>query len=422
VRSCLTAISLGLVLLGIARVACAAPGLSEQPASGDPLPAYAISAHDPARARALEPRLRDWFTTHAPGAVSLELPQASDELEPSVPVEALEALVRVEQALAEARALSARFAERAALARLADAHAILRGALEIPRVHVWLAEVDLQLGLCAAQLGELGLAETALTRAASLDPQRKLQSAEAPPSLVTLARAIERRRESAADSHVRVEVDLGADSSSAASPGVQAELWLDGQRLGRAPLELSAPSGAHLLRVSAAGFHSYATVLELGPGRRLPLSIRLVPTAEEEARRNLLRSLADPAAARSKGQEWARASGRPLLLVQAGDGPLERARVMRCAPVCTLAGTLGVGPPLPSAQATNPAAVEAWLRADSAPSVVPRERVWWRRWPVWAAGAAVVVGAGLAAGFAARPEPQVRRERELTLDPGSLPK
>jgi hypothetical protein len=75
--------------------------------------------------------------------------------------------------------------------------------------------------------------------------------------------------------------------------------------------------------------------------------------------------------------------------------------------------------------ADDPGAARAWLFAEppATPAVpAPRERAWWTRWPVWAAGALVVVGAGLTAGLLASRRGEARHERDLKLDPGELPR
>ncbi len=373
-----------------------------------------ISAPDAARARALDPLVRAWLAARgASDALPLSAPEPVWPSEAEVPRSSLEVLTHVESSLREVRELSARFNERAALKRYAEAARQLSAALEIPHVHAWLAEVQLELGLCAAQLGELGLAETALTHAASLDPQRTLQAAEAPPSVLALARSIERRRANAPLSQVRIEVEPEG-----------ASLWLDEKPLGQAPLEVSATSGLHVLRVAAPGHHTYASLIELGPGRRGTLRVRLSETSEEAARRALVADLHAPNQARARAEHLARQRDpAPLWFFEGGGGPLLRARAYRCEPGCTLLGTLGEGPALPAVEQTDPTATRSWLYARPTPASPPKheERRWWRRWPVWTAGAIAVVGAGVAAAVVATREPRVIRERSLVLDPGALP-
>ena len=377
---------------------------------------YAISASEASRAQALDPLVREWLHNQGePGARPLPAQTPSAPLPAVVGRGELEILNRVEGLLREARELSARFDEHLALQRISEADRLLRSALEIPHVHAWLAEVNLELGLCAAQLGALELAETALVRAASLDPQRTLQAAEAPPNMVALARSIERRRASAPLSQVLFEVEPAG-----------ATLWLDGRRLGQAPQELSVTSGLHVLRVAAPGYHPYAALLELGPGRRSPVRVRLAETPEEAALRALASSLRSPPLALAKAQMFAQVTARPLWLFEAGDGALVRALAYRCDPECTLRGSLGQGPALAQHAQILPSAARAWLvaepmRASTSQEHTQPERQWWKRWPVWTAGAVVLVGAGLAAGLLATRESQVVRERELVLDPGKLP-
>ena len=360
----------------------------------------------------LEPAARAWLSAHGVSAAPLQRAAPVEEPALAGPAE-LEVLSQVERLLREGRELSARFDERLALQRFSEAEERLRAALEIPHVHAWLAEVNLELGLCAAQLGQRGLAETALARAASLDPQRTVQAAEAPPALVLLARGIAQRRLRAPASQVLLEVEPAG-----------ASLWLDGQRVGQAPHDVTLPSGLHVLRVAAPGHRTYATLLELGPGRRAPVRVVLDMDPIERARAALLASLDEPGAALVRAHALAELSRQPVWLFEAGGGPLPRGLVYRCAPACELMDTLGEGPLLPAASLPEPGQVSAWLRARPEPTPLPAphvERPWWKRWPAWTVGALVVVGAGVTAGVLAARDPKVVDERKLVLDPGTLP-
>jgi hypothetical protein len=404
---------LGLVsLCSISALFAAIPSSARAQSGGERAASYLVSSVDEPRAQALDPLVRAWLAAHGePDAELLAVPRATREA--TVSRSELDILTHVEAILREARELSARFDERVALQRYHEADQLLRAALEIPHVHAWLAEVNLQFGLCAAQIGALGLAETALTRAASLDPQRTLQAAEAPPNMVALARSIERRRASAPLSQVLIEVEPSG-----------ASLWLDGRHLGQSPQELGVASGVHVLRVAAPGYRPYATLLELGPGRRAPIRVRLSETPQEAARRALAMAN-DPEQARARAHSFASLAGQTLWLFEGGNGPLIRALAYRCDPECTLAGTLGQPPELSNSAQQKPAMARAWLLAEPLPEITPQttssERPWWKRWPVWTAGAVAVVGAGLAAGLLATREPKVVNERMLVLDPGELP-
>jgi hypothetical protein len=206
----------------------------------------------------------------------------------------------------------------------------------------------------------MGLSESAFARASSLDVSRKLQAAEAPPWLVERARAAERKSAAAALTQARVEVTPAG-----------AHLRLDGRELGAAPLELLVPSGSHVLQVDAPGYVTYASLLELGPGRRLPIQIQLAPT------------------------------------------PLEQAR-QRLAPLAPVAS-----PKAPDAapQAVPRASPRAFGATDQAPA---EKRTWWKKWPFWTATMAAV-GAGIAAAVVATRPDAAHETRELRLDPGRLP-
>jgi len=183
--------------------------------------------------------------------------------------EALAVLADTQRALIEARALMARLDEHAALQRLMEAERALRDNLALPGVHAWLAEVWLQMGLVAAQRGELGLADTLLNRALTLDPSRRLGAAEAAPPSVERAEAIARARNAAPRSRFRIEV----------SPAF-ARVRLDGQPREAGAIEVDLAPGTHLLVVEAAGHRPYAALIEALIGSRSPIAIALSPSAQ----------------------------------------------------------------------------------------------------------------------------------------------
>jgi len=183
--------------------------------------------------------------------------------------EALAVLADTQRALIEARTLMARLDEHAALQRLMEAERALRDHLALPGVHAWLAEVWLQMGLVAAQRGELGLADTLLNRALTLDPSRRLGAAEAAPPSVERAEAIARARNAAPRSRFRIEV----------SPAF-ARARIDGQPREAGAIEVDLAPGTHLLVVEAAGHRPYAALIEALIGSRRPIAIALSPSAE----------------------------------------------------------------------------------------------------------------------------------------------
>lgn len=365
-----------------------ATGSARAEASSD---AYAVLAREPADQAALEAEARRWLK--AQGRRAQPVSESGFDAAPGgVPPEGLEVLSRLEDALRTARELSARFDERGALRTLEGARKALLEHLEIPHAHAWLSEVELAIALCAAQLGELGLAETALTRATSLEPTRKLEAGEAAPTLLSWAERVRRAHENAPMSQVRIEAEPAG-----------ATLTLDGRELGPAPVDVAVRSGPHVLSVRAGGHVTYARLVDFGPGRRLPVHVQLAPEPREEARLGLLRALREGAPAQPAAERFSRQSASTLWLFSRV-GP-DLMRVERCAPVCEVVSAPRSTRPL--AEREQPA------RAD-------REQPFWRRWPVWAVGAAVVASGVVAALLATRND-EVRRGRELVLDPGEIP-
>jgi hypothetical protein len=332
----------------------------------------------------------------------------SEAVGPEVAPEQLEVLVQAERALREARELNAQLREAAALRVLAGAEETLLGALEVPGVHAFLAEVYVQLGLCAAQLGEMGLFDTAFARALSLDPRRRVEAAEAPPALVTRARELGQAQDVALASELKVLAEPAAARS-----------WLDGALLetGESPARVRA--GFHVLVVRAAGHAPYATLLKLEPGRRAPLRVVLAPKAAEQARRALETSSALARAA-PLAQAMARAGEGPVLLFEPSRSAPERALVHRCeAHGCSVLMGRAHGSDVPAHFAAEHAAY-AWLNAKAVHDDAAPARPLWKRWPVWTGVALVVIAGVTAAVWATRPAP-VREQRELVIAPTGSP-
>lgn len=323
--------------------------------------------------------------------------------------EQLAVLTQAEQALQEARALNAELREAAALRVLAQAEETLLGALEVPGVHAFLAEVYVQLALCAAQLGEIGLFETAFARALSLDPHRRLEAAEAPPALVERARELGHAQDVAASSELLLSTEPKA-----------ARGWLDSVALESGSLATRVRPGMHVLLVRAAGHAPYATLLKLEPGRRAPLRVVLSPLAREQARRRL-QAAHDVAGARPAASAFSRLVEAPVLLFEPTTGELERVLIHRCDSAgCQVLEGRESGTSRPARFAKEGAAY-AWLNAKAVSGVPREERPFWKRWPLWTAAGLVVVGGVTAAIWATRPA-AVREQRELTLDPVALPR
>src|SRR5262249_41604529 len=110
-----------------------------------------------------------------------------------VAADALGQLTEADAAMAAAKSCMARLDEAEALRQLARAEVALVRALALPGAPLFYAELQLQIGVTAAQLGAQELASAAFMRAARIDPTRRLLAAEAAPDVVALAaRAFER--------------------------------------------------------------------------------------------------------------------------------------------------------------------------------------------------------------------------------------
>lgn len=314
--------------------------------------------------------------------------------EPHSPAAALDVLARVETALVEARELSAELREGAALRVLLEAEQALEDALEVPGAHAFLAELHVQIGLCAALMGQRGLAETALTRALSLDPARRVEAAEAPPATLALARQIARGHDVLPVSENPLQLEAAG-----------ATAWLDGVRI-TGPT-LAARAGLHLLVIEAPGHTRHATLLTLEAGRRPPLRVVLSPTRVEQARRAYV---AEGGATEALTLSALRKA--PVLTLELTD---RRALLQHCSDRCRW---------LALAHGKLPRALEgdarAWLHARPLPPAVQKERPVWKRWPVWVSSAALVA-AGVTALLVTR-DPGERRERQLEIDPGTPPR
>jgi len=83
---------------------------------------------------------------------------------------------------------------------------------------------------------------------------------------------------------------LESETAAAQAPGqivvnteaaAGAEVLLDGRLIGRAPLAHQAPPGRYRLTVDREGFQRWGTTVELSPGARLEVPVRLEPLATQ---------------------------------------------------------------------------------------------------------------------------------------------
>jgi hypothetical protein len=323
----------------------------------------------------------------------------------------LAAVGRIQRLLVEAKAAAARLREREALIRLARAEALAERHLDVPGMAAWYAEVQLAVALTAAQAGLEGLSEAALRRAASVDPERGVQAAEARPEVVARARAAVR----AAVTGPRGRFEVRADA-----PG--AVVTLDDEVLGPLPRTVDAPVGPHVLRVDAPGHRGWARVVTVFEGERPSVHVRLAPTELTLRVRRLRAAARAGDAAAVASQLAALGPGAPRVwLLWPGAGPEERAVLVGCEPgrcgaVRRLEGPVVPAAPRVGAPSGDLATALRWMD-EAARRPVERAPPWWERWYVWA-GVGAVVAAGVAAAVVAA-QPDGEGPWNLVVDPSS---
>lgn len=337
-------------------------------------------------------------------------------------------LARVERLIREAHEARTSLRPREALARLYDAEAEARAALDVPGASAWYAEVQVALAVMAAEIGQLGLAEAALERAATIDPTRALRAAEAPPDLVARAEAIARRVATGPRGRFELRV---------LPPSIEAEVWLDGRRIGEAPARVEASVGAHVLRVSAPGHRTWARLVDVLEGARPPVEVALAPEPGLDAAR-ALRAAADAGALDAVVGALgalARADRAPsaVWLVEASEGAIDRALVVACrasgcaAPVRVDAGRAESALPEDPSEPGEPLALASLARARDwleepipiAPPPPPPTPWWEEPWP-WIAAGVVVLGAAAVGIGVAWPAP-VEQQR-VVVDTSGVPR
>lgn len=335
----------------------------------------------------------------------------------------LERLAEVDALIAAANSGMARLDEPAALRALARAETITKSALALPGVASFYAEVELHIGVTAAQLGESELASAAFARAACLDPSRRLLAGEAAPEAVALAARAFERASNAPQGEVRIEVNAE-----------RARVFVDDVERGFAPLRVRARSCSHVLRIEAEGYAPYAGVFELGEGQRPDQTFALLPAPRIEAM-TLLRALIDApqkvradalqraiaallhAAPQIEGVAWLERShggARELLFACDRSGCRVPSRATKQTPIAW---------PVLSSRLTEAdlQRARAWLARAGIASPPPRAApspTLWQRWYVWSAVGAAIIGGALLIGYAARPEPS--RTLRVTVDPSAL--
>ncbi|MGE0790732.1 MAG: PEGA domain-containing protein [Sandaracinaceae bacterium] len=342
------------------------------------------------------PRAERWMERlEADGSEVLDPAMRAREAAPAgaVAPSELDAIEEVEALLMRSRAARAQLREGEAMRALSRAQSLVEAHLAVPGIAAWYAEVQLAIAITAAQVGERGLSEAALRRAASVDPSRRVQAAEARPEVVALAARVQQGRASAP--HGRFRVDADAEGAT---------LSVDDDPVGGLPRVVELDVGTHLVRVDAPGFASWAAVLEVREGERPAVHVSLSPG------RGLVAARRVEAAAR-EGDRTAIVAALSELpeigdvrLLMVGGGDRDRALTLDCGPDgCARLARLDADAwPDTSRAALSDAelrAARAWL---DEPFTTAPDAMWWERWETWlgVGGALVLVGAAISVGLA----------------------
>lgn len=338
-----------------------------------------------------------------------------------VAADALAQLTEADAAMAAAKSCMARLDEGEALRQLAHAEVALVRALALPGTPLFYAELQLQIGVTAAQLGATELASAAFMRAARIDPTRRLLAGEAAPNVVALAAAAFDEAAKGAASEVRIAV---------AAP--DARVYLDDVERGSAPIVVRARTGLHVLRIEAAGRTTYAALFEMAEGLRPEQRFALFQSARVEALERLRERARgdDPHALQRAARELLHVSpelGGVIWLERTPRAP--RALRFACdasecfTPQRVRVGSTDAWPAHTRAlsQAELHSA-RAWLLSGdlfARPHETRTSPALWQRWYFWSAvGAVVVGGAAVAVAAALQPEPQ--RTLRVTVNPSAL--
>jgi len=330
-----------------------------------------------------------------------------------VQVERLRPLALIEALLARARSEAATLAEDRALATLAEAVREGEQLGDVPGAARWNAEIQLSIGVTAAQAGMSALAAEAFRRAATLDPQRALLSAEAPPGVVELYAEVARRIAVSATGEFEVQVSAA-----------RARVYLDDVSQGVAPVRVRASIGRHLLRVDAPGHRPYGTFIDVLEGVRPSLRVRPAPEPALEAV-SALESAAragdyTAVVAAVAALERAGITVSPVLVLERSERT-RRALLVRCeasgcrAPVRILPGAPAEAIAAGAAGAldvTRLARGRRWLAHEEVWTAPPAPARWWQRWYVWG-GVATAAGIAAAALAWSASQPAERRLRVL---------
>ncbi len=310
----------------------------------------------------------------------------------------LEARVRLERAFERFRELEA----TAALDLTAQVTAQLSAASQSPGAIGMMAEAHLLAGAIFLARGRVDAAQARLRRALQLAPDIR-----APPTRY----APRVRAELAA-----LRGDPGPRSTLVVEliePAPDAEVFVDGRPVGRAPLRLiDLPAGRHLVRITAPERQSFHTTIQLTPTRsavvraRLPVDPEVAQIADvkswlgvPEARREVMALLARRAESdsvllaelRIGGVRDATATATRAVVLRLDERPAQR------VPLTRLDVEAGIQALLQCAPERNPSTLAPALLPWPAPKTATRPMVepppWWTKPWVWAAFAVIAVGA-----------------------------
>jgi hypothetical protein len=300
--------------------------------------------------------------------------------------------LRATQLVRAARDAYSRFDYDGALERLRQAELALATAAPVPELMGLLVDVNLLVGVVHADRGDTARALDAFRLARRLDPSRKaLDPGSYRPKVVALyAQAgapVEGRK-----SRLLVVTDpAGAD------------VWIDGQRAGVAPLTATLDAGFHYVAAVAEGSAPRLEKPVLRAGEETRQSLLLARLPPEERVRQMRAELAAGRATWEHGAA-ALASGASLdllVLVRAGEGGAPQAAIFdaRGGGLSTWTAAEPVQPVLVALTGKIVAAppqdaplVAARAGERSPPAATPWYRSWWVVPPLLAVGAAAALG------------------------------
>lgn len=381
----------------------------------------------PSRSTVEEGRARRWLTRlsralERDGHPVRTHPESWAYRESPLAAEDLSVLVAIESLLMRAADARARLQPSRAFARLSEAERLLRANLILPGAAAWFAEIQLGIAITAGEVGRLSMADRALLRAASVDPARVLRAAEVNPQLIQ--RADELRRQIRLGPRSRFEVRSDP-------PG--ANVILDDTLIGATPIDIETSVGTHLMRLESPGFRTYARLVDVLEGPRLPIDITLAPDLMVQRARALATSVSSsrireiPNNIRDLG-----AFVRRTWLLEVSGGALDRAIVVSCdSASCGIPIEMDTsraesrldfdGPPV-GYRARALRESRAWLDEPLVAveeSSEPSPPQWWGEPVLWIAVGVSIAGASI--GIIAATWPDSPTRREVFVDPSGLP-